>query len=477
MPSLTLSGVGYDLPASTLFAAVDLKFDRGDRVALVGENGAGKTTLLRLAAGLLEPDRGRVVTVARTAYLPQHLPAAPDVPGSGGEIQRRRLEEMLAGRPDLLLLDEPTHHLDVDALVWLENHLLTAHDDASVLFVSHDRAFLDAVATHVAFLERGRLRVEAGNYTAATQRRAAQDEATLRKHVAQDRARARLRAEAGRQHSKARSAGHFDKRMAEGQPLLSAKNKAENVSNTLARRARSIATRLEREEVTDKPWQDNRRLEFVAAPSTPGPSEVITAENLLVRRGERTIVTGLDLYVRRGERIALVGPNGSGKSTTLAVLQGLREPDGGTVRHGVGLRLARADQAAEPWDGAATVGDVLRRVNPALSDSDVWRVTASVGVPSGPARPLADLSGGERRRLTLASIAVADAHLLVLDEPTHHLDLRAVEALEALLESFTGTLLFATHDRRVVERLATTVWRFDQRGLDAESVTPGREVV
>src|SRR5690606_41621525 len=144
---------------------------------------------------------------------------------------------------------------------------------------------------------------------------------------------------------------------------------------------------------------------------------------------------------------------------------------------GVGLRLARADQAAEPWDGAATVGDVLRRVNPALSDSDVWRVTASVGVPSGPARPLADLSGGERRRLTLASIAVADAHLLVLDEPTHHLDLRPVEALEALLESFTGTLLFATHDRRVVERLATTVWRFDQRGLDAESVTPGREVV
>ncbi|HET8986069.1 MAG TPA: ATP-binding cassette domain-containing protein, partial [Trueperaceae bacterium] len=198
---------------------------------------------------------------------------------------------------------------------------------------------------------------------------------------------------------------------------------------------------------------------------------------------------GLDLYVRRGERIALVGPNGTGKSTTLDVLRGAREPDGGWLRHGVGLRVARADQTSEPWGGAGggaaggeagadcgarTVGEVLRDVNLALADSDIWRVTASVGVPSGPERPLSDLSGGERRRLTLARIAVTDAHLLVLDEPTHHLDLRAVEALESLLESFTGTLLFATHDRRLVERLATSVWRFGEDGLDPGSVTPGQ---
>src|SRR5690606_32538553 len=159
MSLLTLSDVGYDLPDSTLFDEVNLKLDRGDRVALVGENGAGKTTLLRLAAGLLEPDRGRVTVTGRAAYLPQHLPYLPEVPGSGGEIQRRRLVELLSDLPDLLLLDEPTHHLDVDAMAWLENHLLSMARDAAVLFVSHDRAFLDAVATHVAFLERGALRV------------------------------------------------------------------------------------------------------------------------------------------------------------------------------------------------------------------------------------------------------------------------------------------------------------------------------
>jgi ATP-binding cassette subfamily F protein 3 len=116
---------------------------------------------------------------------------------------------------------------------------------------------------------------------------------------------------------------------------------------------------------------------------------------------------------------------------------------------------------------------MLRDLNPGITDTDIWRVTASVGVPSAPERPLSDLSGGERRRLTLARIAVTDAHLLVLDEPTHHLDVRAVEALESLLESFTGTLLLATHDRLLVERLATSVWRFGDHGLDPDSVVPG----
>ena len=227
MSLLTLSDVGYDLPDSTLFDEVNLKLDRGDRVALVGENGAGKSTLLGIAAGLLEPDRVRVSMVTRVGHLPQHLPSLPETPGSGGEVQRRRLEELLASDPELLLLDEPTHHLDVNAMAWLENHLLSVARDAAVLLVSHDRAFLDAVATHVAFLERGTLRVEAGNYSAATERRSEQDAATLRRHLAQGRSRAQLLAEAGRQQSRARSAGHFNKRRAEGQPLLPAKNKAE----------------------------------------------------------------------------------------------------------------------------------------------------------------------------------------------------------------------------------------------------------
>lgn len=466
MSILQFHDVGYDLPDAPLFDGVSFTLARGSRVALVGANGAGKTTILRLAAGELEPDRGRVSVNGLAMFLPQHLPEAPDVPGSGGEVQRRRLEALLSRSADLYLLDEPTHHLDAENMAWLEQRLLAS--GAAVLLVSHDRGFLDAVTTDVAFLERGKLSVESGNYSEATARRAAEDAAALRRHNVQVRKKAALEREFHRTRSQARSADKFSHRRAGAQPLMAAKNKAEDVARTLARRAKALESRLEDLELDEKPWQDNRRLEFVAQPATPGPNEVITAEGLVVTRGGKVIaggaaLKGVDLHVRRGERVALVGPNGSGKSTLLGVLSGRSEPDAGTVTLGSGLRVAVSDQASEPWgegdSRAATVGDALRQVNERLSDSEVWRVTAAVGVPSGPGRALADLSGGERRRLTLARIAAMSCHLLVLDEPTHHLDLRAVEALEALLETYTGTLLFATHDRRLVERVATRVWR------------------
>ncbi|MDF1523698.1 MAG: hypothetical protein P1P87_12895, partial [Trueperaceae bacterium] len=150
-------------------------------------------------------------------------------------------------------------------------------------------------------------------------------------------------------------------------------------------------------------------------------------------------------------------------------------PDGGEVRRGVGLRIAEVAQVAEPWAGAgvATVGDVLRRVRADLRAADVWRATADAGVPYGPQRPLSEFSGGERRCLTLACVAASDAHLLVLDERTHHLDVRAVEALEELLVAYPGTVLLASHDRRLVARVATRVWRFPGAdGADGRSVGP-----
>src|SRR5690606_13380234 len=149
---------------------------------------------------------------------------------------------------------------------------------------------------------------------------------------------------------------------------------------------------------------DYRCLAFEAQQTAPVPNEWISAGGLVVRRGGKTILDGADLYVRRGERVALVGPNGAGKSTLLSVLRGETPPDAGSVRLGMGLQVSLSDQAAEPWSQADTVGEVLYQVNERLVDAEVWRVTAAVGVPSGPERSLADLSGGERRRLTLARI-------------------------------------------------------------------------
>ncbi len=475
MPSLRLSGVGVDLGDRTLFDDVLLHLHAGQRLALVGENGAGKSTLLRVAAGLCVPDRGRVHREGRVGHLDQMLPD-DGPPGSGGEHQRRRLEALSASGADVLLLDEPTHHLDGEALAWFEAWLIAS--DAAVLFVAHDRAFLDAVATDVAFLERGALRIDAGAYAEAIARRAAADAAGVRRHRADTARRASLAGAVQREGSRARSVGTFDPRYADGTSKLLAKNRAESASNTLARRTRAMRARLEREPPVAKPYEDRRRLGFVARPADRGPLEVVTAHDLVVRRGGRTLVAGLDLYVRRGDRVALVGPNGAGKSTLLDVLTGRRAPDAGSVRLGVGLAVAHVDQVAEPWtrargSGAGTVGDVLRSVRSDVRPADVWRATAEAGIPSAPDRPVDELSGGERRRLTLACVAVADAHLLVLDEPTHHLDVRAVEALEALLEGFPGTLLIASHDRRLVARLATQVWRFStEGGLDGRSVVP-----
>ena len=465
MPSLRLSDVGVDVGDRTLFDDARLHLHTGQRLALVGENGAGKSTLLRVAAGREVPDRGRVHRDGRVAYLAQ-TPEDDGAPGSGGERQLRRLEALRARTADLLLLDEPTHHLDAAGLAWLEVWLMSV--DAAVLFVAHDRAFVDAVATDVAFLARGTLRVEAGGYASATARRAAADAAQGRRHRADAARRASLETAARRESARARSADAFNVRRAEGQSLLGAKTRAEWSARTAARRSRALQARLDREAPTAKPYEDRRRLAFVAHPSDPGPREVLTARDLTVRRGDRTLVEGLDLFVRAGERLALVGPNGAGKTTLLEVLVGRRAPDGGEVRLGVGLRIAEVAQVADPWADAhvATVGDVLRRVRTDLRDADVWRATADAGVPCGPDRPLAELSGGERRRLTLACVAASDAHLLVLDEPTLHRADVEVEALEALVQAFRGTVLLASHDRRLVATVATRVWRFP--GADDE---------
>ncbi len=459
--SLICVDVGVDHPKFDvpLFDAVRLDLRPGRRIALVGDNGAGKSTFLRVAAGRQAPDRGRVVRQGRVGWLDQDLDDGGP-PGSGGERQRDRLARLRQADPDLLLLDEPTLHLDGAGLEWLEAWL--ASTPAGVLVVAHDRAFLDAVATDVAFLERGRMHLEAGGYADATARRAARDGARRRRHRADEARQAALRDAVQRERSRARSAGRFDHRKADGQARILVRNRAEAVAVTLARRAAAMERRLDRDTLEARPYEDRRRLTLHAAPRDPGPTEVVAVRDLLVRRGGRTIVAGVDLVLRRGERLALAGPNGCGKTTLLEVLAGLRPADGGEVRHGPGLRVVVVDQVLPAVADEATVGDLLRAARPDLRDADVWRLAAEAGVPSPPDRPLTELSGGERRRLALARVAAADAHLLVLDEPTHHLDVRAIEALERLLVDYAGAILLVSHDRRLVEAVGARRWRLGE---------------
>jgi ATPase subunit of ABC transporter with duplicated ATPase domains len=221
--------------------------------------------------------------------------------------------------------------------------------------------------------------------------------------------------------------------------------------------------------VAEKPFDDHRALHLDLPLTSAGPVEVMTLRNAVVRRDAADVLQGVNLTVRRGERLALIGPNGGGKSSLLGAVLG-RWPVSGLLTLGQGLSVAWAGQHGEELAGLHTLKDALLDANPALTPHQLYQVAAALGLPSDPATPVAALSGGQRTRLSLARLSVTRAHLLLLDEPTNHLDLRAITALEDVLLRFPGTLLFASHDRRLVERVATRrVWVEGGRVSEAEA--------
>ncbi|GGN35801.1 ABC-F family ATP-binding cassette domain-containing protein [Deinococcus daejeonensis] len=381
---------------------------------------------------------------------------------SGGQARRVLLAALLLAPADVYLLDEPTNHLDVDGAAWLRDWIRAS--DAAFVLASHDRAFLDEVATGVAELERGTLSVYPGNYSAAMALKATLREAQARDFEAYRRKRAALDEERRRLNSKG-SVEENRSRARDNDKFLST-HKAGRAQVLFSNRARAMERQIERMDTgaPDKPFRDARTLRLTLPPVPPGPLEVLTVRDLSVVRESEVVLSGVNLHVRRGDRVALTGPNGGGKSTLLrALLGGL--PHAGEVTWGAGLTVSLIGQHGEELLGLCTVGDALRDANPLLTPHQLHEVAAALEVPGGPAFPLAGLSGGQRTRLSLARLRVTRSQVLLLDEPTNHLDVRAIEALEALLLDFTGTVLLASHDRRLVERVATREWRVGGGGV------------
>ena len=384
---------------------------------------------------------------------------------SGGQTRRVLLARLLLSPAELYLLDEPTNHLDEASVRWLETWI--ADSRAAFVLASHDRAFLDAVSTRTAELERGRLTEYPGDYSAAMALKATLREAQARDHAAFKRKRSALDEEQRRQASKGKVEENR-KRARDNDKFLSS-HKAGRAQQIFSSRARAIRKQIERldTQAAAKPYDDHRliTLDLPAAPT--GPAEVLTVRDLSVFRSGAAVLSGVNLDVRRGEKIALTGPNGGGKSTLLLALLG-RLPHTGRVQLGTGLQVYVAGQGSEELTTLPTLQDALLDANSWLTPHQLYEIAAQVGLPPDPAFPVADLSGGQRTRLTLARLGVTRAGLLVLDEPTNHLDLNAVEALEDLLRRFPGTVLLATHDRRLRERVATRVWDVGSGGVRAD---------
>ena len=495
----------------TVLGGVTLELRPQERLALIGRNGAGKSTVLRLLAGEEHPDGGSVhvrpeVTIGVLDQAPVFEPDATvgsvadasfdaldalecelvdletkglDLPEvyarwealhavferrggyvrrarrnavlhalgfagrehdaaaslSGGEVTRLGLARLLMAQPDVALLDEPTNHLDLRMRTWLES-FLRGYPGAVVL-VSHDRAFLDAACDRTAEISRGELRVRP---LAPTAYREADAE--------RQRIEAATRANQEREHARLEAAALQMKRWA-GQ------------NAKLARRAKSIqrrADRYEGEMLDEEPGAERTTRFTFAAP--PSGEVVLVAQHLSAAYGER-LFDDVSLTLRRGDRVVLVGPNGAGKTTLLRVVTGERPSDDprASVQWGSRVRVAYYDQTLARFDPEATLVETLVRL---VGDRQAHDMLGRFMFPyEAQFKRVGELSGGERARLALLELTLAEANVLVLDEPTNHLDLEMIEALEAALDAYEGTLLVVSHDRRLLQRLATRVWEIE----------------
>jgi ABC transport system ATP-binding/permease protein len=451
-----------------------LSAQEGERIGLIGRNGTGKSSLLAVLAGRLALDDGelkrrdglRVISVEQEPELPHaahihdsllrrgHIPAIADererwrvearlteylqrfgvdgagVPesASGGERKRAALALAFALSPDLLLLDEPTNHLDVQAIERLEDLVIKA---PAAIVITHDRAFLNRVATRIVELDRGVLRSYPGNFAAYEQRKEEQ-----------------LAAEAV-------SRRKFDKFWAQEEVWIRKGIEARRTRNE-GRVRRLQQLRGERAERRDRLGKVKLTLD---AGERSGKL-VAELEGVCKAFGGRPIVQDLDLRVMRGDRLALIGPNGAGKSTLLKLILGQLAPDRGTVRLGTNLEVAYFDQMRAQLDPEKTVAETIAPGSDWIETGGGRKhVMSYLGEFLFPPRraqaPVKTLSGGERNRLLLARLFARPANLLVLDEPTNDLDIESLELLESTLQEYRGTLLLVSHDRAFLDAIAT----------------------
>jgi ATP-binding cassette subfamily F protein uup len=506
MPLVALDRVSIAFGHMPLLDEVSFQIERGERVSVVGRNGAGKSTFLKLAGGEIEPDAGSVWRQpgTRIARLDQDVPLSSartvsDIVGerhtaprsaddeawrrehqvdrilsrlnlqpdaivdtlSGGWRRRVLLARALVGDPDLLLLDEPTNHLDIDAITWLEE--LIVDYPGAVVFVTHDRAFLQRVATRIVELDRGRLTSTPGDFATWLRRK----EDALAVEAAQ--------------------AGKLDRALAGEEAWLRQGIKARRTRNEgrvralLALRAERAARREQTGNVrlAIEPAEASGRIVYEAKRISkyyPAPGE--WDPNVTGFRADPPplpVVRDFSTRIMRGDRVGLIGPNGAGKTTLLRLLLGEIAPDEGEVRRGANVQVAYYDQQREQLDPDATVFDTVGAGSDTITidgrSRHVMGYLRDFLFPPERARsPVRALSGGERNRLLLARLFTRPANVLVLDEPTNDLDLETLELLEAQLVEWTGTLLLVSHDRVFLDDIVTSTLVFEGDGRVQEYV-------
>ena len=465
----------------------DFSIEDRERVCIVGRNGVGKSTLLKIFNGEIRIDDGTLIfqqnlKVRRLEQDPpsfgrdqtilsylvenyrkehgedQHeynyeaenrikvllnkmdLDPERHLQGlSGGLLRRVALADALVSEPDLLLLDEPTNHLDINAILWLQNFIKSYQ--GSVIFISHDREFIDSVATRIVELDRGRIYSYPGNYQQYVKNRDYQLELEQKRNQA------------------------FDRKLSQEEVWIRQGIKARRTRNE-GRVRDLIKMREERRNRRSRKGNVSMQL----SEGMRSGNIVFAGENVSFRYGERTIIDNFSYQVMRGDKIALIGMNGCGKSTLLKIILGQLEPAGGSmVKSGSNVEIAYFDQYREQLDGEKTVIDNLTNGKTEVEVNGhkkhvIGYLQDFLFEPRRAMVPVKALSGGEKNRLLLAKLFLKKFNVLVLDEPTNDLDIETLELLEELLTGYSGTLLLVSHDRAFVNNIVTEIWYFRGNG-------------
>lgn len=510
---LTLSGVTKSFGARTLFEDVSLQVNFGDRIGLVGPNGAGKSTLLSLILRESTPDEGTVLMEKNVSvgYLPQESAPCGDetvlelatnispefeklrklikdqearhiVDGeeyhtaharflelngyglepkakrilsglafreqdfdrparemSGGWVMRAHLARLLVKEPDLLLLDEPTNHLDLESLLWFQNYLLEY--PGAIFMISHDREFLNRLSESIIDIRHGRLHRYRGNYDSYLEQSAARDEQQMTAYKNQQKEIQSLQAFADRFRAKASKASQ----------------------------AQSKLKQIERMEKIEAPLHEDKKIRFRFPQPARSGLKVITLEKVRQAYGENVVYHDLNFQAERGQRLVLVGPNGAGKSTLLKILAGVLEFQSGTRELGHNTKLGYyAQYRVENLVPTRTVLEEALDTPQRIPEQTVRSVLGSFLFRGDDVfKKVSVLSGGEKSRLALVKFLLDPPNLLLMDEPTTHLDMASIDALIGALKQFEGTLIFISHDVHFIRTVAQNVLHIDAGKLTA----------